>query len=166
VWEHLRFVAAAYRVGEFELYGTQLLEQFELVEKKDALAGELSRGMRQKVAICCAYLHRPAAILFDEPLTGLDPRGIRTMKDSVRRMAADGAAVLVSSHLLALVEDLVTHLLILHRGRSLFFGPAGEARGAFAATGDASLEEVFLRATENTGMSNVKSQMSNVKSGE
>jgi len=151
VWEHLRFVAAAYRVGDFELYGKQLLEQFELVEKRDALAGELSRGMRQKVAICCAYLHRPAAILFDEPLTGLDPRGIRTMKDSVRTMAAEGAAVLVSSHLLALVEDLVTHLLILHRGRSLFFGPAGEARGAFAATGDASLEEVFLRATESSG---------------
>jgi ABC-2 type transport system ATP-binding protein len=69
----------------------------------------------------------------------------------VRRMAAEGAAVVVSSHLLALVEDLVTHLLILHRGRSLFFGPAGDARGAFAATGDASLEEVFLRATEEIG---------------
>ena len=151
VWEHLRFVASAYRVADFELYGKQLLEQFELVEKRDALAGELSRGMRQKVAICCAYLHRPAAILFDEPLTGLDPRGIRTMKDSVRTLATTaGAAVVVSSHLLALVEDLVTHLLILHRGRSLFFGPAEQARGAFAATGDASLEEVFLRATEES----------------
>jgi ABC-2 type transport system ATP-binding protein len=148
VWEHLRFIAAAYRVGEFELYGRQLLEQFELVEKKDALASELSRGMRQKVAICCAYLHRPAAILFDEPLTGLDPRGIRTMKESVRRIAAGGAAVIVSSHLLALVEDLVTHLLILHRGRNLFFGPVDQARGAFATTGDESLEDLFLRATE------------------
>jgi ABC-2 type transport system ATP-binding protein len=148
VWEHLRFIAAAYRVGEFELYGRQLLEQFELVEKKDALASELSRGMRQKVAICCAYLHRPAAILFDEPLTGLDPRGIRTMKESVRQIAAGGAAVIVSSHLLALVEDLVTHLLILHRGRNLFFGPVDEARGAFATTEDESLEDLFLRATE------------------
>ena len=163
VWEHLKFIAAAYRVGEFELYGRQLLEQFELTEKRDALAGELSRGMRQKVAICCAYLHRPAAILFDEPLTGLDPRGIRTMKDSVRGIAAAGAAVIVSSHLLALVEDLVTHLLILHKGRSLFFGPAAEARGAFAATGDASLEDVFFRATDG---SDVKSQMSNLKGGE
>jgi ABC-2 type transport system ATP-binding protein len=150
VWEHLRFIASAYRVNDFELFGRQLLEQFELVEKKDALAGELSRGMRQKVAICCAYLHRPAAILFDEPLTGLDPRGIRTMKDSVRQIAAAGAAVIVSSHLLALVEDLVTHLLILHRGKSLFFGPIDGARGAFAAAGDESLEEVFLRATEGS----------------
>ena len=148
VWEHLRFIASAYRVGEFELYGRQLLEQFELVEKKDALASELSRGMRQKVAICCAYLHRPAAILFDEPLTGLDPRAIRTMKESVRQMAAGGAAVIVSSHLLALVEDLVTDLLILHRGRNLFFGPVDQARGAFSATQDDSLEDLFLRATE------------------
>ena len=79
--------------------------------------------MRQKVAICCAYLHDPLAILFDEPHTGLDPRGIRTMKESVIRRAAAGAAVVVSSHLLALVEDLCTHLLILNRGRTLFFGP-------------------------------------------
>jgi ABC-2 type transport system ATP-binding protein len=148
VWEHLQFIASAYRAREWEERGRELLEQFELTEKKDALAGELSRGMRQKVAICCAYLHRPAAILFDEPLTGLDPRGIRTMKESVKQIAAAGASVVVSSHLLALVEDLVTHLLILHKGSRLYFGPVSEARGAFAATGDASLEDVFLRATE------------------
>ena len=157
VWEHLQFMASVYRVADWQESGRRLLEQFELVEKKDALAGELSRGMRQKVAICCAYLHRPAAILFDEPLTGLDPRGIRTMKESLKQVAAAGAAVVVSSHLLALVEGLVTHLLILHKGARLYFGPVEEARGAFAATGDASLEDVFLRATEG------ESQMSNVK---
>jgi ABC-2 type transport system ATP-binding protein len=149
VWEHLKFIASAYRVEGWEPRGEALIDQFELAEKRDTIAQELSRGMRQKVAICCAYLHRPSAILFDEPLTGLDPRGIRTMKDSVRQVAAAGAAVVVSSHLLALVEDLVTHLLILHRGRRLFWGPAADARGAFAAQGDASLEEVFLRATES-----------------
>jgi ABC-2 type transport system ATP-binding protein len=153
VWEHLRFIAAAYGVEKFEPHAQWLLDQFELTEKRDALAGELSRGMRQKVAICCAYLHRPAAILFDEPLTGLDPKGIRVMKESVRQIAAAGAAVLVSSHLLALVEDLVTHLLILHRGRRLFFGAASEARAAFADQTDASLEDVFLRATEGRAQS-------------
>jgi ABC-2 type transport system ATP-binding protein len=149
VWEHLRFTAATYQVGDFTADATRLLEQFELLDKKDTLAQELSRGMRQKLAICCAYLHRPTAILFDEPLTGLDPRGIRTMKESLRRAAGAGAAVIISSHLLALVEDLCTHLLIMHHGRRLFFGPAQEARSAFAAgQADASLEEVFLRATE------------------
>jgi ABC-2 type transport system ATP-binding protein len=149
VWEHLQFMAAAYQVTDFATDAAALLEQFEMSGQRDTLAQELSRGMRQKVAICCAYLHRPRAILFDEPLTGLDPRGIRTMKDSVRQRAAEGAAVIVSSHLLELVQDLCTHLLILHHGRRLFFGRLEDARATFpTVSGDASLEEVFFRATE------------------
>ena len=149
VWEHLEFIAATYRAAAWEPTADRLLAQFELTEKRDAPAGELSRGMRQKVAICCAYLYDPSAILFDEPLTGLDPRGIRTMKDSVRHRAAAGAAVVVSSHLLALVEDLCTHLLVLHRGRRLFFGPVADARSAAAQIShDASLEDVFFQLTE------------------
>lgn len=151
VWEHMEFIASAYRVSRFEPVAEALLEQFELTGKRNTVAQDLSRGMRQKVAICCAYLHQPAAVLLDEPLTGLDPRGIRTMKDSVLERARNGAAFLISSHLLSLVEDLCTHLLILHHGRSLFFGKVAEARTAFAAAGgdaDASLEEVFFRATE------------------
>ncbi len=149
VWEHLRFVAAAYRVPDFERESMTLLEDFELLEKRDTPAQELSRGMRQKVAICCGYLHHPRAILFDEPLTGLDPRAIRTMKDSVASQAADGAAVIISSHLLVLVEDLCSHLLILDQGKCLFFGPLEEARARFVdLKSDASLEDVFFRATE------------------
>lgn len=149
VWEHLEFTAAAYRVPDFVPAGEKLLGQFELTDKRNTVAQELSRGMRQKVAICCAYLHNPKAILLDEPLTGLDPRGIRTMKSSVRERAAAGAAVMVSSHLLALVEDLCTHLLILHHGKRLFFGPVEQARVSFAGVDkDASLEELFFRATE------------------
>src|SRR5579864_2199983 len=132
VFEHLEFTAAAYRVRDFRPEAERLLQQFELLDKRDTIAQELSRGMRQKVAICCAYLHHPRAILLDEPLTGLDPRGIRTMKSSVRQRAVEGAAVIVSSHLLALVDDLCTHLLIVHHGRRLFFGPVAEARSAFA----------------------------------
>jgi len=149
VWEHLEFTASVYRVQNFEARAETLLTQFELLEKRNTTAQELSRGMRQKVAICCAYLHGPKAVLFDEPLTGLDPRGIRTMKQSVRDRAASGSAILISSHLLALVEDLCTHLLILHHGRRLFFGPLAEARFNFRGQdADASLEEVFFRATE------------------
>ena len=149
VLEHLEFIAAAYRVDAWRDRAARLLQRFELIERRDTPAGELSRGMRQKVAICCAYLYRPKAILLDEPLTGLDPRGIRTMKTSVQEQAAAGAAVVVSSHLLALVEDLCTHLLILHRGKRLFFGPVSEARGAFAEmSADAPLEDVFFRLTE------------------
>src|SRR5262249_53483561 len=121
VWEHLEFIASAYRVENFATKGEALIKQFELEEKRGALAQELSRGMRQKVAICCAYLHDPKAILFDEPLTGLDPYAIRTLKASIADRAAEGAAVMVSSHLLVLVEDLCTHLLILSKGQRLFY---------------------------------------------
>lgn len=149
IWEHLEFVASAYGVSDYHQKATELLEQFDLTPKRNTLAQELSRGMRQKVAIACAYLHDPEALLFDEPLTGLDPRGIRTMKDSVLQRVAGGAAVVISSHLLSLVEDMCTHLLILHCGKALFFGSVDEARRAYAdLPADASLEEVFFRATE------------------
>jgi ABC-2 type transport system ATP-binding protein len=151
VWEHLQFIASAYRLTNFEADAAALLDQFQLTPKRNALAQELSRGMRQKVAICCAYLHRPTAILFDEPITGLDPHGIRTMKESIRQRAAEGAAVVISSHLLSLIEDLCTHLLILHHGRRIFSGPVADAKTEFAKTGgDASLEEMFFRATAET----------------
>src|SRR5665213_451676 len=152
IWEHLEFVAAAYRLGDWKAEAAALLERFELTPKRNAVAQDLSRGMRQKVAICMAYLHHPRALLLDEPMTGLDPRGIRTLKESVLEQARAGAAVLISSHLLALVEDMCTHLLILHHGRSLFFGRIEEARTAFATVdADASLEDVFFRATEEVG---------------
>ena len=155
VFEHLQFVAAAYRLSDWQDEAARLLERFELTPKRDALAHDLSRGMRQKAAICMAYLHRPKAILFDEPLTGLDPRGIRTLKETILERAAAGAAVLISSHLLALVEDLCSHLLILHHGKSLFCGKLDEARAAFAQVDrDASLEELFFRATESSAVEN------------
>ena len=88
VWEHFGSSPPRTAWRDWRPRRESLLEQFELTEKRDALAAELSRGMRQKVAICCGYLHDPRAILLDEPLTGLDPRGIRTMKDSIRDRAA------------------------------------------------------------------------------
>lgn len=151
VWEHLEFVAAAYRVSDWRERGEALLHRFDLTGKRATVAQELSRGMRQKVAICCAYLHDPQVIMFDEPHVGLDPRGIRTMKDSILERVKMGASVVVSSHLLELVEDMCTHLLILHKGKRIFFGRMDEARTAFSGVGgDASLEEIFFHATEGS----------------
>ncbi len=152
VWEHLQFMASAYDVSDYEPRAEHFLQTFELVEKRDTITQELSRGMRQKVAIACAYLHEPRVILFDEPLTGLDPHGIRTLKGSIVARAAEGAAVVVSSHLLALVEDLCTDLLILQKGQAVFFGSVALARERFAAIDQvATLEEVFFRAIEREG---------------
>ncbi len=149
VWEHFEFIASAYRVDGFEAKAEQFLEVFELADKRDTICQELSRGMRQKVAVACGYLHDPQVILFDEPLTGLDPHGIRTLKSSIVSRAADGAAIILSSHLLSLVQDLCSELLILRRGRALFSGPVAEARAKFGdLDSDASLEDVFFRALE------------------
>jgi ABC-2 type transport system ATP-binding protein len=150
VAEHLEFAAAAYDVADHEDKAARLLQHFELSDKATALAQELSRGMRQKLAICCGFLHDPSVILFDEPLTGLDPRGIRTLKQAIVDRAGGGAAVIISSHLLSLVEDLCTHLLILDHGRPRFCGSMDQARAAFAdLAAGASLEDLFFRATES-----------------
>jgi ABC-2 type transport system ATP-binding protein len=150
VWEHFRFIAGAYRLdGDWQPLAEDLLARFELGEKRDALASDLSRGMRQKLAIACGYLHRPRAILLDEPLTGLDPRGIRTMKDTIREHAAGGAAVIVSSHLLSLVEDLCTTLLVLRHGKMVWHGRLADLRREAEADGrKETLEDVFFRLTE------------------
>ena len=148
VAEHLRFTALAYGIEDWEARARPLLEELELAEKRDALGPTLSRGMQQKLAIACAFLREPRAILFDEPLTGLDPKGIRSVRESIRRRAAAGAALVVSSHLLELVEKLCDRVLVLHQGRRLALGTLGEIRAAAAARSEASLEEVFLAITE------------------
>jgi ABC-2 type transport system ATP-binding protein len=151
VWEHFLFVAAAYRIGDdWKGRADELLEQFELTEKRDETAASLSRGMRQKVAISCGYLHEPKALMLDEPLTGLDPRGIRTMKESIRRRAEAGAAVMISSHLLSLVEDMCTSVLVMARGRMLLHGTLDQLRREIDEAGHReSLEDLFFRLTES-----------------
>ncbi|MEO0651261.1 MAG: ABC transporter ATP-binding protein [Planctomycetota bacterium] len=148
VEEHLEFTASLYGVDAWQARGDELLARFELEEKRRALGGELSRGMRQKLAFCCAWLPAPEVVLLDEPLSGLDPVGIRSAKAAIRDLAAAGSAVILSSHLLDLVQELGTHLMVLGRGRPLFHGPMGEALTELGS--DARLEEVFFRVTGAT----------------
>ncbi|MFY9254130.1 MAG: ABC transporter ATP-binding protein [Fuerstiella sp.] len=149
VEEHLAFTAAAFRVNDADSKAVALLEDFELAEKRKVAAKDLSRGMRQKLAICCAYLYDPAALLFDEPLTGLDPMGIRMLKQSIVDRAANGAAVMVSSHLLAMVEDICTHILLISKGEQQFFGTVAELKTQFSQQGQAAtLEQIFFMATD------------------
>ena len=151
VFEHLRFSAALYRVQDWEGLAEKLLERFELTHKRDALGGELSRGMRQKLAFCCAWLHQPGVVLMDEPLSGLDPRGIRSAKTAIQELASAGTAVILSSHLLELIEELAHRILILDRGRMIFVGTLEEARSTLQVPAGSSLEEIFLAVTERSG---------------
>ena len=148
VMEHLRLTARLYRVRDVEARAKKLLEELQLTGKENALPGELSRGMKQKVAIACGLLHEPAALLFDEPLTGLDPLGIRHMKETIVARGRAGAAVIVSSHLLHLVEEICTRIVIIDHGVKIADATLEElrARPELAAAGS-SLEQIFLSAT-------------------
>jgi len=148
VRQHLAFVARIYGVENHEAIAQPLLEEFEITEKADQLPSELSRGMKQKLAIACGMLHSPKVMFFDEPLTGLDPLGIRRMKNSILQRARAGAAIVLSSHLMHLLEEVCTHLLILKRGEKLASGTVDEVVTQFSnGESDVSLEEIFIRAT-------------------
>jgi ABC-2 type transport system ATP-binding protein len=149
--QHLNFVARIYNVTNHESIAQPLLEEFEIADKADQLPGELSRGMKQKLAIACGLLHGPKVMFFDEPLTGLDPLGIRRMKNSIIKRARDGATIVLSSHLLHLLEEVCTHVLILKKGEKIADGTLASVAARFS-NGDSSmnLEEVFIRATGGT----------------
>ena len=143
--DHLAFTARMYGVPDAASRARALLDELELAGKERALPAELSRGMKQKLVVACGLLHDPEVLVFDEPLTGIDPGGIRKMKQTIVRRAAAGAAVIVSSHLLPLVEEICGRVLILSRGKAVLAGTLDEIRAG--AGGDVSLEEIFLRAT-------------------
>ena len=142
VRQHLEFIARLYQVADAAERAPALLAELEMTDKGNLLPGELSRGMKQKVALACGFLHSPRAMFFDEPLTGLDPFAIRRTKDIIVRRAREGAAIIISSHLLHLLEEVCSHVLILKRGLKIAHGTLAEIR---AQHGDASLEEVFMR---------------------
>lgn len=148
VRQHLNFVARIYGVRDHDRIAQPLLEEFEIADKADQLPGELSRGMKQKLAIACGLLHGPQVMFFDEPLTGLDPLGIRRMKNSIMKRARDGATIVLSSHLLHLLEEVCTHVLILKKGGKIADGTIAEVAARFSnGESNVNLEEVFIRAT-------------------
>jgi ABC-2 type transport system ATP-binding protein len=147
VEEHLKFVGRLYGVSDAAERAPQLLEELELSAKARSLPGELSRGMKQKLAIACGLLHRPRALILDEPLTGLDPAGIKKMRATIAGRAREGAAVILSSHLLHLVEELCTRILVIRQGRCVALGTLPEIMASRPELAGQSLEDVFLSLT-------------------
>ncbi len=147
VSEHLQFITRLYSVKDAEARIAPLLEELELTAKKDSLPTELSRGMKQKLAIACGLLHQPDVLLLDEPLTGLDPVGIRRMKETINGRARAGTAIVLSSHLLHLVEELCTRLLVIRKGRAVAFGTLDDIIAMHPHLAGQPLEEVFLALT-------------------
>lgn len=146
VREHLLLVGRLYAVLDVGRRMDALLDDLELVGKEHAMPAELSRGMKQKVVLACAFLHDPKALVLDEPLTGLDSLGIHRMKQAIVSAARRGVAVLVSSHLLHLVEEICTRIMIIDKGVKLSDGTLAELR-AQATAGGTTLEQIFLDVT-------------------
>ncbi len=148
VEEHLQFIGRLYGTRDFRAGMEPLLTEFDLQDKRKAMPAELSRGMKQKLMIACGFLHQPSVMIFDEPLTGLDPLGIRRMKESIARRAKEGASIILSSHLLHLVEELCDSILVIQNGKSVAYGPIEDLKWRIAqGRSEVSLEEAFLKIT-------------------
>lgn len=151
VTEHLRFIHMAFsEPTDFQPLADELIERLELTEKRHALVGSLSKGMRQKVAIACAFMHSSKLLLFDEPFIGIDPSGQRAVRDMIFEASAQGKAVLISSHILETVQNLCGRVLILHHGQLIAEGTLDELRAGAGVGDGVSLEDVFLSLTRES----------------
>ncbi len=129
----------------------EMLELFELARWEHELVESFSHGMKQRLVMCAAFLHRPRAVVIDEPMVGLDPRGARLIKDVFRRMSQHGVAILMSTHTLEVAQEMCDRISIIHKGRIIAAGSVTELR-ALAGGPDDHLTSVFLKLTGGTGL--------------
>jgi len=154
--EFLRFHAGLYGIDNdgIEARIGEMLDLFELGRWRDELIESFSHGMKQRVVMCAAFLHRPRAVLVDEPMVGLDPRGARLIKDVFRRMSDQGVAILMSTHTLEVAEEMCDSISIILRGKIIAHGTVDELR-ALAGGTDEELTPVFLKLTGGTGLQEI-----------
>lgn len=146
--EFLRFVAGLYGITGAELDNRirELLELFDLADWGDSVVESYSHGMRQKLIISSAFVHKPEVIIVDEPMVGLDPRAARTLKDLFREYVRRGNTIMMSTHTLEVAQSLCDRIAIIQSGKIRAIGTMDDLRKE-AAAGAAGLEEIFLRLT-------------------
>ena len=150
--EFLQFTADVYRVSP-DVFGEKalaLLEMFALAEWGEELIESYSHGMKQRLIMCAALLHDPEVLVVDEPMVGLDPVAIRMVKNLFRELAARGITVFMSTHTLAVAEDICDRIGIIHRGRLIAEGSLDDLRKDMAG-GAPNLEAVFINLTQAPG---------------
>jgi ABC-2 type transport system ATP-binding protein len=157
--EFLRFHAGLY--GEdgdgVEGRSRELLGLFDLLGWKDELVESFSHGMKQRLVMCAAFLHRPQAVLVDEPMVGLDPRGAHLIKDVFREMSRKGVAILMSTHTLEVAQEMCDRISIILGGKIIARGTVDELR-ALAGSEGAHLTPVFLKLTGGSGLREIDSE--------
>ncbi len=146
VWEHLRFITDAYEVVRWEEKAEQLLRLFEIWEQRDEFVKALSKGMRQKLSLCCGIISGARILFLDEPMVGLDPRAIKNLKDLIQELKEEGKTLFISTHLLDPIENICSRIIVLKKGKIIADGSFEELRSRLG-DGKASLEEVFLEVT-------------------
>jgi ABC-2 type transport system ATP-binding protein len=132
----------------------EMLDLFELRRWEHELIESFSHGMKQRLVMGAAFLHRPRAVCVDEPMVGLDPRGARLIKDVFRRMSERGVAILMSTHTLEVAEEMCHRISIILKGRIIASGTVDEVR-RMAGDGDDELTAVFLRLTGGSGLQEI-----------
>ena len=144
VWEHMEFIARAYRLSpDWKDRAEELVRRMELTDKKDKFGKELSKGMQQKISICCALLIEPRVVLFDEPFVGLDPHAIKELKAMLFEMKDKGMSVIISTHMLDSVQEFWDKVFIMMNGRI-----EAERTRAYVEKNGENLEELFFSITE------------------
>jgi len=144
VSEHIEFIARAYKLTDYKEYAEELLERFELTDKKKKFGDELSKGMQQKLNICLGLLPRPKVVLMDEPMIGLDPHAIKELKEIILSLKASGASVFVSTHMIDSIENLWDRTIIMQKGHVM----ANVSKSEIEESGK-TLEELFFAITES-----------------
>ena len=146
--EFLRFVAGLYSQNgkHIEHRGRELLTLFDLDEWRDELVESYSHGMRQKLIIASAFIHKPDVIVVDEPMVGLDPKAARILKDLFREYTRRGHTIMMSTHTLEVAETMCDRIGIIQSGKIRALGTMDQLR-AESTTGTEGLEDIFLKLT-------------------
>jgi ABC-2 type transport system ATP-binding protein len=154
--EFLRFHGGLYGMDDGGLNGRvhEMLELFELARWEHELVESFSHGMKQRLVMCAAFLHRPRAVVVDEPMVGLDPRGARLIKDVFRTMASRGVAILMSTHTLEVAEEMCDRISIILKGKIIARGTVADIR-ALGDSHDDQLTAVFLKLTGGSGLQEI-----------
>jgi ABC-2 type transport system ATP-binding protein len=155
--EFLRFHAGLYGMPEREIDVRikEMLDIFELGKWQNELVESFSHGMKQRLVMSAAFLHRPKAVLVDEPMVGLDPRGARLIKDVFRRMTGHGVAILMSTHTLEVAQEMCDLISIILKGKIIAHGTVAELRSLAGAEND-ELTQVFLKLTGGSGLQEIE----------
>lgn len=140
VREHITFIVKAYGIHVAEEEIDELLNRFELLDKQDKLGNELSKGMMQKISICCALIIKPQVMLLDEPMVGLDPKAIKELKQVIEELSHNGVTVLISTHMIEMVKDIWDVMFVMEKGHITGSYTKEEAA-------DRELDEIFFGLT-------------------